>query len=255
MSNNQTTLSVGDLLTHIELFVQGLELTSSEDANKLHLRKVAYIKSLVPQLDSNAKLYVEALLGKEALWFRPDWTPESFTKETEGFTDAERCEVALLTRDIPLISWFVNARAGRPYRDFAVRADLESQRRINESEVEEIAEALETLDSDKFLDALSDTLLTTCGFGGYLPIALTQNFVEMVDANFTRIAGTREEAEATQKHWSDKGVPCRVHETEMGTYPVLVTETVEVNGDKYPAGKFLKKVGFRDAVPSQPYAC
>lgn len=251
------TTSVERLVHLVNLFSKQLDILSL-DAEQSKTRVTTYIKSLAPTLDADATLFAKNLIDESSYWFRPDWTPELFTAETKDMDDAERCRVVLLTRDIPLISWFVNARAGRNCKPYILKAELESQCKINESEVEEIREGIEAMNSDMFLDAISDTLLTTCGFTGYLPIAITQNFVEMVDANFTRIAGNMEEAQATQRHWESMGVPCYIKETEMGTFPVLVSNDIVIGtGEgtvKYPANKFLKKVGFRDAVPCETIA-
>lgn len=250
MSNN-LTIDISTLQTYIGAFQNTLEQLDVE-REEAQLRLVTYIKSLIPSLDEHAMLHVAALIGEQAVWFRPDWTPAKFLAATEKLVDADRCRVVLLTRDIGLISWFVNARAGRTLRETdLLLSDANSQRKINQSEVSEIEEAINLRDSDLFLDAISDTLLTTAGFAGYVNIALTQNFVEMVDANFTRIAGTFEHAEKTKAHWEAKGVPCYISCTSVGTFPVLVKADIEVEGVLYPANKFLKGVGFRDAVPSQ----
>lgn len=241
-----------NLLDRLAARLDGLDLKPEE----VRARLKEYALALVPQLDTEAKLFVKSLYSEEAFWFRPDWTPEKFRNETADFTDAERCRAALMTRDIPLISWFVNARAGRKCNNgFITLEAATSQRDINESEVKEIRDAIKDQNSDEFIDALSDTLLTTAGFAGHVELSLTQNFVEMVDANFTRIAGCMEDAIKTQQHWESKGVPCYVKETDMGTFPVLVTSDITVGTGEsavfYPANKFLKKFGFRDAVPSQ----
>lgn len=255
MTTLEQTISLerlDDLLNRLAARLDNLNLTPEEARARLK----EYALALVPQLDADAKLYVKSLYSEAAYWFRPDWTPEKFRNETANFTDAERCRVALMTRDIPLISWFVNARAGRKCNDgFITLEAAVSQRDINESEVKEIRDAIEDRNSAEFIDALSDTLLTTAGFAGHVELNLTQNFVEMVDANFTRIAGNMEDAIKTRDHWMAKGVPCHIKETDMGTFPVLVTKDITVGTDQnsvfYPANKFLKKFGFRDAVPSQ----
>lgn len=246
-----TTISHERLMILIDAMVDKLAVFNlSEEEYQQRLK--AYVVSLAGKLEEDAKLFAEALLGEQAIWFRPDWTPAKFLDATTKMSDEDRCRVVLLTRDIGLISWFVNARAGRILRDEDILlSDAASQRKINQSEVSEIEEAINLRDSDLFLDAISDTLLTTAGFAGYVNIAITQNFVEMVEANFTRIAGTFEHAAKTKAHWEAKGIPCYISCTGVSTYPVLVTEDIEVEGVLYPKNKFLKGVGFRDAVPSQ----
>lgn len=223
----------------------------NSDSPEFISRRRNFITSLYGKLDEESKLLADALIGDSARWFRPDWTYTKFLAETKDFTDAKRCQAALATRDIPLISWFVNARAGRkPKEGVLYVSDALMQTKINESEVAEIRIAIEKQDPKLFLDAVSDTLLTTAGYSGWTDLALTDNFIEMITANFTRIASTREQAEATMAKWTEFGVPCEIHETEMGTFPVIVTEEVTIDGERYSVGKFLKGANFIDNNPT-----
>lgn len=221
------------------------------DESDLINRRRWFILKLIPQLTADAKLLAEALVGESAKWFRPDWTNKSFLEATENLTDAERCVAALNTRDVGIISWFVNARAGRKITDHLSVTNGESQRKINQSEVDEIEAALQSGNSADFLDAIADVMLTTAGFAGRVEFNVMDNFIEMIEANFTRIASTRAQAELTQKHWTDRGVPCKIIETELGTFPVVVTEEVTIGTERYPVDKFLKGTNFRDNTPSQ----
>lgn len=221
------------------------------DSPEFISRRRNFITSIYTHLHAEAKLLADALIGDSAQWFRPDWTYTKFLKETKDLTDAERCKAALATRDIPLISWFVNARAGRkPKEGVLYVSDALKQTKINESEVAEIRTAIEKQDPKLFLDAISDTLLTTAGYSGWTDLALTDNFLEMITANFTRIASTRDQAEATLAKWVEFGVPCEIQETEMGTFPVIVTEEVTIQGERYSVGKFLKGANFIDNNPT-----
>lgn len=256
-TNKPATIGVEQLNKLLDLFDHNFRIiphhtdASALESVQYHTARRNYIVKLREDADEECIKFIDAIIGETARWFRPDWTPKTFLEVTSNMNDADRCKAALLTRDIPLISWFVNARAGRKQREGVMYVEEAlMQTKINESEVAEIRTAIEKQDPKLFLDAVSDTLLTTAGYAGWSDLSLTDNFLEMITANFTRIASTREEATVTQRKWLDFGVKCRIDETEVGTFPVIVTEEITIDGERYSKGKFLKGANFTDNDPS-----
>ena len=181
-------------------------------------------------------------------WLRPDWTPELFLEATPNYTDAQRCEAVLLTRDIPLISWYVNARAGRPRSLTVEQGRLDSQLKIIQGELNEAVKSVEALDGAHLRDDQADLFLVVGGLGAFYPSSMNDDFVFMVSKNFTRIDGTYADAEKTQQLWLDRGVKCIIAEkTTYGTFPVLVSEPSVYKEDNMPVGKFLKSYKFEDS--------
>lgn len=183
-----------------------------------------------------------------AAWLRPDWTPELFLQATPEWSDKDRQCAVLLTRDIPLISWYVNHRAGRPRAESVDAKRLESQAKIIKNEWDELLTSIEKRDGYQMRDDQADLFLVVGGLGAYYPANMNQDFVDMVRANFTRIDDNLADAELTQKKWSDLGLHCAVTPNPVaGTYPVLITQECEYKGDSYSVGKFLKSHKFTDA--------
>lgn len=182
------------------------------------------------------------------MWIRGDWTPELFMNSTHGWTDTARQEVVLLTRDIPLISWYVNYRAGREQYVNTPAHLLENQAKIIQSELNEAFTSIRDCNGNTLRDDVPDLFLTVAGFGAYYKASLTSDFVAMVRSNFTRIDTTLEDAELTLAKYIAKGIPCKIVATKAGTYPVLVTEETTIDGDVYPVGKFMKSYKFTDAT-------
>ncbi len=181
-------------------------------------------------------------------WLRPDWTPELFLAATPDYTDAQRCEAVLLTRDIPLISWYVNARAGRPRATTVDQGRLESQLKIIQGELNEAVKSVEALDGAHLRDDQADLFLVVGGLGAFYPSSMNDDFVFMVSKNFTRIDGTYADAVKTQQLWLERGVKCEISEkTAYGTFPVLVSEPSVYKEDNMPVGKFLKSYKFEDS--------
>lgn len=210
---------------------------------------IQHLQKQIRELAIFAPVGMEPVPVEQDVWLRPDWTPENFLTATPGFTDAQRQEAVLMTRDIPLISWYVNHRAGRP-RGLAVpKKLLESQSKIIKNEWDELVNSIANNDGYQMRDDQADLFLVVGGLGAYYPANMNQDFVDMVRANFTRIDDNPNDAQITQAKWSGLGIPCAVTPNPVaGTYPVLVTEECVYNGDSYAVGKFLKSHRFTDAT-------
>lgn len=178
------------------------------------------------------------------------WTTDSFLAATIDMSDAERCAAVLKTRDIVLISWYVNVRAGREVKNHPLQSDLENQLKIIQCELDEAFVSVGELHGYGLRDDVPDMLLTVAGLAGYYKQSINNDFITMVEANFTRIDGTRADAEKTKAKWTAVGIPCEIKETELGTFPVTVTEAVNITKEDgtvehYPVGKFMKSYQFR----------
>lgn len=232
-------------------FITAIGLSLGKDNNDILPAKLKYLLSLpVDKLDDDAKSIISALNLKTAensIWIRSDWTPDLFLEMTQGWSDETRQQTVLETRDIPLISWYVNYRAGRVRHTNVPQALLQNQAKIIQSELNEAFVSIASGNGSTLRDDIPDLFLTVAGFGAYYNANLTTDFVDMVRSNFTRIDTNRDDAELTLAKYTEKGIPCQIEETEAGTFPVLVTEETTIGDEVYPVGKFMKSHKFTDA--------
>lgn len=235
-------------MADIEAMSAFAELTPEECRRS----KLEYLMGLsADDLDNQAQRLLISMRIKPAVqnvWIRGDWTPELFLNLTSGWTDEMRQETVLLTRDIPLISWYVNYRAGRVQLDSVPADSLNNQAKIIQGELDEAFVSIATGNGSTLRDDIPDLFLTVAGFGAYYNASLTTDFVDMVRSNFTRIDTNRADAEQTLAKYTAKGIPCEIKETVAGTYPVLVTQETKIGDEVYPVNKFMKSYKFTDAT-------
>lgn len=125
---------------------------------------------------------------------------------------------------------------------------IEEQFEIIESEFNELKDAIANRNWKEVKDGIGDVLVTTYGLGYVINIDCDWLMDNIDLSNMSKFDLTLEDAQATQKKYSEIGVETVIgHNEEHGLYFVLsAKDQVGTDGKEYPAKKMLKSINFKE---------
>lgn len=147
----------------------------------------------------------------------------------------------------------INAYAGNQITDPSqYPAQIQRQTLIDMGECLELLEAVVTGDISELRDGLADKQVTLAGFANILPFSLSKDFDHTVLNLLTRFDYTIENALATKQKYADLGVETYIEanitafdgKTELAYVNKVKEASTDINGEFYPAGKFVKSVNY-----------
>jgi hypothetical protein len=122
---------------------------------------------------------------------------------------------------------------------------LVPQTNLIDEEFEELVDAFENNDKEDILDAAGDLLVVTYGLLHLIGVNADALMEEISQSNFSKLIKDVHEASPTLLHYKNLGVDVELAGEFPKAYVKVSKASKDVNGKRYPVGKFLKNVNWK----------
>ena len=129
---------------------------------------------------------------------------------------------------------------------------IEQQLKVITGKFRELCEAVDARDIESLRDAVAGLLVTAYGMPSVIGYDADADMLAVTSSLLSRFDSTPDAATATRAKYEALGVRTFTRTTEVNgqTYYVTLSSVDQIGTDQefYPAGKFLKAVGFSQPV-------